>query len=169
MLSTRARVSATTTQRSPASTLSVDANAQGPAPGSGSGTATLIAPASSEATRDPRRSERHVPRRGRHLPSSPGRNSNTVVAGAARGYRRFQIVMLPSRPPWRVTISKSPSRSRSASVMLWRSDNPLVGRPLKGLSLLHSITLADLDRDGLFEIVTLHGGRDGSITIWKRR
>ena len=43
------------------------------------------------------------------------------------------------------------------------------GLPTKGLSLLHSITLADLDRDGLFEIVTLHGGRDGSITIWKRR
>jgi hypothetical protein len=43
------------------------------------------------------------------------------------------------------------------------------GLSTKGLSAIHSVTLADLDRDGLLEIIALSGGRDGSIAIWKRR
>lgn len=41
--------------------------------------------------------------------------------------------------------------------------------PAKGLPVLHSVALADLDRDGLLEIIVLGGGRDGRITIWSRR
>jgi hypothetical protein len=37
------------------------------------------------------------------------------------------------------------------------------------LSEVHSITLADVDHDGLLEIIALSGGLNGSITIWKRR
>jgi len=43
------------------------------------------------------------------------------------------------------------------------------GFPSKGLSVIHSITLADVDHDGLPEIIALHGREAGSITIWKRR
>jgi hypothetical protein len=43
------------------------------------------------------------------------------------------------------------------------------GLPSKGLSVIHSITLADVDRDGFPEIIALSGGDHGSITIWKRR
>ena len=46
---------------------------------------------------------------------------------------------------------------------------PQSGLPSSGLSLIHSITLADLDHDGFPEIVVLSGGDHGSITIWKRR
>jgi hypothetical protein len=42
------------------------------------------------------------------------------------------------------------------------------GLPAKGLSIPYSITLADLDGDGVLEIIALNGGMDGSITIWKR-
>jgi len=43
------------------------------------------------------------------------------------------------------------------------------GLPNGGLSVIHSIRLADVDHDGLPEIIVLTGGRGGSITIWKRR
>jgi FG-GAP-like repeat len=46
---------------------------------------------------------------------------------------------------------------------------PESGLPRSGLSLVHSITLADVDHDGLPEIVVLSGGLNGRITIWKRR
>ena len=46
---------------------------------------------------------------------------------------------------------------------------PQSGLPSSGLSLIHSITLADLDHDGFPEIIVLSGGNHGSITIWKRR
>lgn len=42
------------------------------------------------------------------------------------------------------------------------------GLPPQGLSFPESIVLADLDRDGVPEIITLHGG-SGNITIWKRQ
>jgi hypothetical protein len=42
------------------------------------------------------------------------------------------------------------------------------GLPIAGLSWPHSITLADLDRDGAPEIVALNGGQNGDITIWQR-
>jgi FG-GAP-like repeat/FG-GAP repeat len=42
------------------------------------------------------------------------------------------------------------------------------GLPPQGLSFPESIALADLDRDGVPEIITLHGGA-GNITIWKRQ
>jgi hypothetical protein len=41
------------------------------------------------------------------------------------------------------------------------------GLPSQGLAIPHGIALADLDQDGVLEIVALHGGADG-ITIWKR-
>jgi hypothetical protein len=40
------------------------------------------------------------------------------------------------------------------------------GLPPQGLSFPESIVLADLDRDGVPEIITLHGGA-GNITIWR--
>jgi VCBS repeat protein len=43
------------------------------------------------------------------------------------------------------------------------------GLPSTGLSVVHSVTLADVDHDGLPEIIALCGGTNGSITIWKRR
>jgi hypothetical protein len=43
------------------------------------------------------------------------------------------------------------------------------GLPTQGLPVPHSITLADLDRDGVLEIITLHGGVEGNLTIWKRQ
>lgn len=43
------------------------------------------------------------------------------------------------------------------------------GLPTRGLPVIYSITLADLDGDGALEIVVLTGGSNGSITIWKRR
>jgi len=42
------------------------------------------------------------------------------------------------------------------------------GLPSQGLAIPHGIALADLDRDGWLEIVALHGGVDGSVTVWKR-
>jgi len=41
--------------------------------------------------------------------------------------------------------------------------------PSQGLSTPHSVSLADLDGDGIPEIIALNGGIGGSITIWKRR
>jgi hypothetical protein len=46
---------------------------------------------------------------------------------------------------------------------------PDSGLPRTGLSVVHSITLADIDHDGFHEIIVLSGGNRGSITIWKRR
>jgi hypothetical protein len=46
---------------------------------------------------------------------------------------------------------------------------PESGLPSKGLSVVHSITLADVDHDGLLEIIVLSGGDNGAITMWKRR
>ena len=43
------------------------------------------------------------------------------------------------------------------------------GLPTKGLSIPHSVTLADLDRDGSLEIVVLTGGQGGSFTIWRQQ
>jgi len=43
------------------------------------------------------------------------------------------------------------------------------GLPSTGLSVVHSITLADVDHDGLPEIIALSGGNNGAITMWKRR
>jgi hypothetical protein len=41
------------------------------------------------------------------------------------------------------------------------------GLPRQGLAIPHGMTLADLDRDGCPELVTLHGGREGHLTLWK--
>src|SRR3989454_2244708 len=46
---------------------------------------------------------------------------------------------------------------------------PESGLPSSGLSIVHSITLADVDHDGFPEIIALSGGLNGRITIWKRR
>jgi hypothetical protein len=43
------------------------------------------------------------------------------------------------------------------------------GLPTGGLPVLHSVTLADLDRDGVLEVIALSGSGAGRITIWKRR
>jgi hypothetical protein len=43
------------------------------------------------------------------------------------------------------------------------------GLPTRGLSVLHSVTLADLYGDGSPAVIALSGGEAGSITIWKRR
>jgi hypothetical protein len=43
------------------------------------------------------------------------------------------------------------------------------GLPPSGLSVVHSVTLADVDHDGFPEIIALSGGTSGSITVWKRR
>jgi FG-GAP-like repeat len=45
------------------------------------------------------------------------------------------------------------------------------GLPTQGLPFPESVVLADLDRDGVSEIISLHGGggADGSIIMWKRR
>jgi large repetitive protein len=43
------------------------------------------------------------------------------------------------------------------------------GLPSRGLSVVHSITLADVDHDGFLEIIVLSGGENGAITIWKLR
>jgi hypothetical protein len=43
------------------------------------------------------------------------------------------------------------------------------GLPRSGLSLVHSVTLADVDHDGLPEIIVLSGVNRGAITMWKRR
>jgi hypothetical protein len=42
------------------------------------------------------------------------------------------------------------------------------GLPASGLSKIHSITLADLDHDGILEIIAVSGGQNGRLTIWKR-
>jgi hypothetical protein len=46
---------------------------------------------------------------------------------------------------------------------------PESGLPSQGLPLPLGVTLADLDRDGGPEIIALHGGVNGMITIWKRQ
>ena len=46
---------------------------------------------------------------------------------------------------------------------------PESGLPRSGLSLVHSVTLADVDHDGSPEIIVLSGGNRGAITMWKRR
>ncbi len=46
---------------------------------------------------------------------------------------------------------------------------PESGLPNRGLSVVHSITLADVDHDGFPEIIALSGGDNGAITMWKRR
>jgi hypothetical protein len=43
------------------------------------------------------------------------------------------------------------------------------GLPTQGLSVPQGLSLADLDGDGSLEIIALHGGAAGSITIWKQR
>jgi len=43
------------------------------------------------------------------------------------------------------------------------------GLPPQGLSIPYGVRLADLDHDGVPEIILLSGGANGSITIWKRR
>jgi hypothetical protein len=43
------------------------------------------------------------------------------------------------------------------------------GLPSDGLSTPQSVTIADLDGDGVAEIIALNGGVGGRITIWKRR
>jgi hypothetical protein len=43
------------------------------------------------------------------------------------------------------------------------------GLPTRGLSALHSVTLADLYRDGSPVVIALSGGEAGSITLWKQR
>jgi hypothetical protein len=43
------------------------------------------------------------------------------------------------------------------------------GLPSRGLSTVHSITLADVDHDGFPEIIALSGGDNGAITMWKRQ
>lgn len=43
------------------------------------------------------------------------------------------------------------------------------GLPTQGLPFPDSVVLADLDRDEVPEIISLHGRADGSIIIWKRR
>ena len=42
------------------------------------------------------------------------------------------------------------------------------GLPTEGLGVVHGIALADLDGDGIPEIVAVSGGTNGSITIWKQ-
>jgi hypothetical protein len=42
------------------------------------------------------------------------------------------------------------------------------GLPTRGLAVPHGIALADLEPDGP-QIIVLHGGSDGRITIWKRQ
>ena len=44
---------------------------------------------------------------------------------------------------------------------------PESGLPSRGLSTVHSITLADVDHDGFLEIIALCGGNRGAITMWK--
>jgi len=46
---------------------------------------------------------------------------------------------------------------------------PESGLPSRGLSVVHSITLADVDHDGFPEITALSGGDNGAITMWKRQ
>ena len=46
---------------------------------------------------------------------------------------------------------------------------PESGLPSRGLSAVHSITLADVDHDGFLEIIALCGGNHGSILMWKRQ
>jgi VCBS repeat protein len=41
--------------------------------------------------------------------------------------------------------------------------------PPEGLSIPWGVRLADIDHDGVLEIILLSGGQKGSITIWKRR
>jgi hypothetical protein len=43
------------------------------------------------------------------------------------------------------------------------------GLPTQGLSVPYGIAVADLDHDGVPEIIVLSGGPRGSITIWKRQ
>jgi hypothetical protein len=43
------------------------------------------------------------------------------------------------------------------------------GLPTQGLSMPYSLTVADLDHDGVPEIILLSGRDNGSITIWKRQ
>ena len=44
------------------------------------------------------------------------------------------------------------------------------GLPAQGLSMPHGVALADLNRNGVVDIITLHGGvGEGSVIIWKRQ
>jgi len=43
------------------------------------------------------------------------------------------------------------------------------GLPTKGLSVPHGIAVADLDHDGVPEIIVLSGGAKGEISVWKRQ
>jgi FG-GAP-like repeat len=42
------------------------------------------------------------------------------------------------------------------------------GLPPQGLAIPHGVALADVDRDGCPELITLHGGRAGTLTTWRR-
>jgi hypothetical protein len=41
------------------------------------------------------------------------------------------------------------------------------GLPRQGLAIPHGVALADLDRDGCLELITLHGGREGQLNVWQ--
>lgn len=43
------------------------------------------------------------------------------------------------------------------------------GLPADGMSVPHGVTLADLDGDRSPEVISLHGGVSGSITVWKQQ
>jgi hypothetical protein len=45
---------------------------------------------------------------------------------------------------------------------------PESGLPRSGLSVVHSITAADVTDDGVPELIVVSGGEHGSITLWKR-
>ena len=42
------------------------------------------------------------------------------------------------------------------------------GLPPQGLAIPYGVALADVDRDGCPELITLHGGREGHLITWKR-
>jgi hypothetical protein len=43
------------------------------------------------------------------------------------------------------------------------------GLPTQGLPMPSGIALADLDQDKTVEIITVHGGNDGRVMVWKRQ
>ena len=82
----------------------------------------------------------------------------------------------PLSPFFAVVGARRISRSWSAGIEIYLGDGKggwhLVedsGLPSKSLSVIESITLADVDHDGFPEIIALNGGNNGAITMWKRR